>query len=94
MFPLHGFILIFIVALHTESTNVTENGLDICSHSLLFLSLHPSFSLSLFPLLCSCSPDARCLLLPEKERERERKKRQWMDDGVSGGHHAVIHLGF
>lgn len=69
-FPLHGFILIFIVALHTESTNVTENGLDICSHSPLFLSLHPSFSTSLFPLLCSSSPDAWCLLLPERKKNQ------------------------
>lgn len=26
VFPLHGFILIFMVALHTESKNVSENG--------------------------------------------------------------------
>lgn len=66
MFPLPGFILIFIVALPAESKNVTGNGPDVCSHSLLFLSLHPSFSLFLFPLLCSRLPDARCLLLPER----------------------------
>lgn len=81
MFPLHGFILIFIGALHTESTNVSENGLDICSHSLLFLSLHPSFSLCLFLFLCSRSPDAcccRCRCRCRIERgKKEKKKRRW-----------------
>lgn len=78
MFPLRGCILIFIVARRTESTNVTENGHDICSHSLLFLSLHPSSSPSLSPppLLCSSRlPDVRRLLLPER---KEEKKAQWM----------------
>ena len=82
MFPLHGFILIFIVALRHESTNVTENGLDICSHSLLFLSLHPSFSLSLFPLLCS--PDACCLLLPEKKRRKKTAVDGWRSEWGGG----------
>lgn len=44
-FPLRGLVLVFIVSLHTGSTNVTDNGLDVRSRSLLFLSLHPSFSL-------------------------------------------------
>lgn len=77
MFPLHGFILIFIGALHTESTNVTENGLDICSHSLLFLSLHPSFSLSLPPslfLLAGRTVPAAA--------GKEKKKADWMIEWV------------
>lgn len=76
MFPLPRSILIFIVALSAESKNVIGNSPDICSHSPLFLSLHPSFFLFLFPLLCSRLPDARCLLLlPER---RGRNKLDWM----------------
>lgn len=84
VFPLHGFILIFIVPLHTESTNVRENGLDICSNSLLFLSLHPSFSLSLFPFLCSHSPDTWCLPLPDRggKKWRWRSRNERMMEGV------------
>lgn len=93
VFPLHGFILIFIVPLHTESTNVRENGLDICSNSLLFLSLHPSFSLSLFPFLCSHSPDTWCLPLPDRggDEEEEAAMNGWWKEWE---HYAVTHLGF
>lgn len=82
MFPLHGFKLIFIGALHTESTNVSENGLDICSHSPLFLSLHPSFFCFSSSFFCSLSSEARCLLLPDTNKKKEKNKQT--NDRVSG----------